>query len=292
MNQSEINKKAKEELEAIINDLVIVKIDAKLNEKISTLSTKIDNKSKVITSKITDVSMNINNSKDEIIEKIEDDIENKLEELSESIDIIKSQSESQNNEFKKIANKGVLSIQNKLTEIQNTNLAEILSNALIIIQNQKTDSEKFLLKLNSDIISQTESIINSSSNDRELIKKAQTDLQSDIIHFINENETNQMKKILGLDKIISDFVVLENEHNLNLHNQLDIKFHTVKQFNSELTRDFEEKLKSLKEDNEQHFSKIINKSNIIFRSLFIINLVILVMLIIAFLFYFEAIQFS
>jgi len=287
MSQIEINNNAKEELEAIISDLFINKIDAKLNEKISTLSVKIDDKSIDITKKIGDVSMNIN-------KKIEDDIEAKLEDLkSESEDLLKITGENNNtlnvlhsniDEYSVKNNEGIESIQIKLSEIQNEYLADILSNALKIIENQKTDSEDFLLKLDSVIKLQTENIISDSSDNRELVKKTQADLQSNIVTLFNENGLNQKKNIQDLAIRISDFVDLENENNLNLHKQLDTKFQTAEQLNSALTRDFDEKLKSLKTDNEKQFSQVINKNNTGFKVLIISNILILVLLLLNYFF--------
>ena len=276
MSQSEINKEAKEELKAIIDELFIPKIDSKLSERVNMLSEKIEEKSYKI-------SKSIENNKRGIVQKIEDDIEPNLEDLI-------SESKDQNDELLKV-NKGVESIQVKLSEIQNENLAEILSNVVKIIKKQKADSENLLLKVDSALKLQAENIISDNSGNRELVKKRLAELQSDVVALINDSGSNQKKNIQDLDKNISVFVDLEKENNLNLHKQLDIKFQSVEQLNSVLVKDFDEKLTSLKAESETQFSKLSNKNNTVFKSLLITNIVIIVILILTLLINFKVIKF-
>lgn len=277
MNQVEIQDETKNELEDIINELFFVKIEAKLNEMVGELSTEIYDRSNRITSKIDTLSRSIDGIKGEIIEKIEEDVEDKLEG-------IKSESENHNRELKKMASDGFDSIQIRLSEIKNENLAEILSKAVNILENQKNYSEDFLLKLEGAIKSHTENILSNNLENRESFQKSQVELQSDIVALINDNGRNQKIKIQDLGKSISDFVELENQNKSNHQKQLEFEFQKVERLNSVLTRDFDEKLKSLKTDNEKQFSQVIYKNNTGFKVLIICNILILVLLLLNYFF--------
>ena len=262
MNLAKINSEAIEELEVIIDEIFVAKIDSKIDEKLNALSAENVKNSRGINASIRDVST--------AFRKNADDIE-------EIIDGIKSASDTQY-ELKKITKEGFESIQNKLSEVQDEFLPEILSNATNILDNQKKHSEEFLIKLEGAIVSHTENILANNLENRELFKRSQSELQSDISHIINDNGNNQTKNIRDLGESISDFVELENQNKLNLRKQLESEFQKLERQNSVLIRDIDEKLKNLKVENEKQASEVINKSNFKFTGLLVINVLILILL--------------
>lgn len=268
MRQLDIHENAKQELEDIINDLFIAKVDWKINEKISELSTKIEDRSNGMSSKIDTVSRSIIAIKEEITDIIEGDIGDRLEGL-------KAESETQNRELRRTTSENFELLQNKLSEIQNKDLAEILSKAIIVLENQKKYSEDFVLELDGAIKSHTQNIVSNHSENRELLEKSQFALQSEVLDLINGNGSNQKKDLQILGRSISDFVELENQNKSNLQKQLELEFQKLERLKSDLIRDFEEKTELLKIENEKQVSEVVRKSSKGFISLLILNLLIL-----------------
>jgi hypothetical protein len=284
MSQFDINNNAKQELEAIINDLFFDKIDSKLNEKVQTISNRIDEKSRGINSKIEGVSTSFQKSMENVEEFMcesknrDGELLKKVEENSESFKAIDLHIIKNNEE--------VASIQNKLSQIQDENLAEILTSAIRIINDQKLNSESLLLKLDDIVFTQGENIDKitfDNVGNRKIFENIITELEFNIVGFINENEKNQNNNLHILDKSISNFLNLEKENNENLIEKLDSKFNTIEELKLYVMEDIDNKIEILKNDNEKTLKLVLWKSNTLFISVLIINLFIIVLMVLYYL---------
>jgi len=269
MSQIEINNSAKSELEDIINELFLLKLESKLNENVVYFEKKTDNDRKAIT-------RNINDFKEEF--------QNKSKDLPNLIKKVSTEIKNQSDEVKQFTKDGLESIPYKISEINEKNSEKILSEVSKNFSEQKNNIEELYLILNDFLKFQTGKIISNNSDNIELFQKSQAELKSEIVALIKGNECDQKKNIQDLDKSIADFIELGNQNNLNLQKQLDSKFASVEKMKSALIRDFDDKFNVLKTENEQQVSQANNKSNISFKVLIIGNILILVLLLLNYFF--------
>lgn len=264
MSQIEINNSAKSELENIINELFLLKLDSKLKDNIACFDKKTDSDRKAI-------SRNINDFKEEF--------QNKSNELPRLIKKVSSEIKTQSEENKQFTNDGLDSIQIMLSEIQDIILNNILSEISKKFNKQEYDNEELNLKLNHVINSQTKEIISSHLDNQVVLKNLHLELSSEIFELVKKNRLKEQKEFLDLKKSICDYVFSKNKNDLNLQNYLNNNFKKVEQLNYALSIDVEEKLKLIRIENQNQISKVLNKINIGFISLLFLNIFILILFI-------------